>query len=90
MLDFARDLAKTPFIITSGCRCESHNKRVGGSAKSSHLKGLAVDIKASTPREKFIIKRALYTIGFNRIGNGKDFIHIDIDKSKSENVEWEY
>lgn len=30
--------------ITSGFRCETHNKRVGGSAKSQHKLGTAADI----------------------------------------------
>ena len=29
--------------ITSGYRCESHNKKVGGSANSKHMKGQAAD-----------------------------------------------
>lgn len=30
MLDTARELAQVPFKINSACRCEKHNKMVGG------------------------------------------------------------
>lgn len=34
-----------PFVINSGYRCRRHNARVGGSARSLHTYGLAVDIR---------------------------------------------
>jgi hypothetical protein len=33
---------------------------------------------------------ALLEVGFNRIGIAGTFIHIDIDKNKSQNVIWTY
>ena len=33
----ARDYFGKPVIIHSGCRCESHNKKVGGLPNSKHL-----------------------------------------------------
>ena len=33
-----------PFRITSGYRCETHNKNIGGREDSRHLDGFAVDI----------------------------------------------
>lgn len=86
----ARRVAKTPFTITSGARCEKHNKKEGGSKSSSHLKGLAVDIKATTSRERFKIISAMYTVGFNRIGVAKDFLHFDIDINKTDDLFWLY
>ena len=44
MLDDARHKAGVSFVITSGVRCSSHNRAVGGKKSSSHLKGLAADI----------------------------------------------
>lgn len=35
----------SPILITSGCRCASHNRRVGGAPDSEHLRGTAADIK---------------------------------------------
>ena len=33
-----------PITINSGCRCEAHNRAVGGSKNSQHLIGRAADI----------------------------------------------
>ena len=90
MLDDARNIANVPFKINSGYRTEKHNKKVGGSENSSHLKGLAVDIHCSESRNRSIIIKALLTVGFSRIGIAKTFIHVDLDFDKSQNVIWVY
>lgn len=43
---------KNPINITSGIRCKKHNKEVGGSATSGHLKGKASDIYISNYSNK--------------------------------------
>ena len=45
MLDDARDMSGIPYKINSGFRTEKQNNKVKGSYKSSHLKGLAADIR---------------------------------------------
>ncbi len=45
MLQQLRDDFEAPVHVVSGCRCEAHNRKVGGADKSYHVKGLAVDIK---------------------------------------------
>ncbi len=82
MLDTARDIAGIPFIINSGFRCSKHNKEVGGSPTSSHLKGLAVDIKADNSRKRYLIVKALIQAGFHRMKIGEKHIHTDIDPAK--------
>jgi uncharacterized protein YcbK (DUF882 family) len=76
--------------ITSGFRTESHNKKVGGVKSSSHLKGLAADIACLESRYRFEMIKALLEVGFKRIGVSGTFIHVDIDKNKSQNVIWTY
>jgi len=95
MLDNARDIAKTPFKITSGYRTKEHNvaiyKKLGKKPiESSHLKGLACDIACSDSRARFLIINALLEAGFTRIGIANNFIHVDSDCEKSENVIWTY
>lgn len=34
-----------PTIITSGCRCKSHNLKIGGATNSFHIKAKASDIQ---------------------------------------------
>lgn len=90
MLNYARSIAKIPFVITSGYRCEEHNKEVGGTANSAHTRGLAVDIKAANSTKRFIIVNALLRAGFKRIGIGKTFVHCDADSSLPQVVMFDY
>ena len=87
-LSQARYLSQTPFNINSACRCSSHNSEVEGSQTSSHIKGLAVDIKVNSSVDRFNIIQSLTACGFKRIGVYKTFIHVDIDSSKSQDVMW--
>lgn len=89
-LENARDIARVPFVITSGYRTKSHNKKVGGLDNSSHLRGYAVDIAAVSSPERYAILNALLKVGINRIGIGSNFIHCDMDPEKSKNVIWTY
>ena len=89
-LDNARDIAEIPFVIESGFRCVEHNRAVGGKEDSSHLTGLAADIRATTSTDRYLILNALLFVGFTRIGIGKTFIHADIDRTKSQEVVWVY
>ena len=87
---YARKVAGCGFKITSGYRTPSHNEKVGGVPSSSHIAGRACDIYAPTSRQKFLILSALLEAGFNRIGIAKNFIHVDDDPSKAEDVIWTY
>ena len=89
-LDKARELANIPFTINSAYRSTEQNTRVGGKPNSSHLKGLAVDIRANDSSTRYIVLNALISVGFNRIGVASSFIHVDDDKEKASNVIWTY
>jgi uncharacterized protein YcbK (DUF882 family) len=89
-LSKARELAAIGFKITSGYRSPAHNAKVGGVPSSSHTNGHAVDIYAPTSTQKYIIINSLLQVGFNRIGIAKNFIHVDDDPNKSEDVIWTY
>lgn len=90
MLDEVRYLYGKPIVINSGYRTIRHNDKVGGKPSSSHLKGLAVDISATTSLQRGALLPILRMVGFNRIGIGKSFIHVDIDTDKVQNVTWVY
>jgi len=91
MLDEARDIARVPFRITSGVRSVSHNKAVGGTENSSHLRGKAADIACTDSATRFRIVAALLAVGFNRVGIGASFIHCDNDDEiKTPGVVWLY
>lgn len=94
-LNKGRELLEFPFKINSGCRCANHNKAVGGSPKSAHLpsdldgKCRGADIAITNSRQRF--KFLVWAVSvFNRIGIGKNFIHVDDDTSKTPYVIWVY
>lgn len=89
-LNKAREIAGIPFILNSAFRCAAHNADVGGSETSSHLAGLAVDIRCNDSRSRWIIINALTAAGFNRIGIGKTFVHVDDDLTKEPELIWLY
>ena len=91
-LDRARELSGVPFKITSGARCLEHNKAIGGVPNSSHSNTPcnAADISTTDSRRRFKILGGLIKAGFTRIGIGKNFIHCDTDKLKSQQVCWHY
>lgn len=75
-------------LINSGYRTPVHNLAIDGSEDSSHMKGLAVDIKCYTNELRFKIVKYALILGFERIGVYKDHIHLDMDKSKPAKIMW--
>lgn len=90
LVDRARDMAGVPFRVTSGFRCPEWNRKVGGSASSSHLKGVALDLAVECSSQRFAILSSLLECGFTRVGIGSDFIHVDLDVQKDQRVAWGY
>lgn len=88
LLHKAREYARIPFIINSGYRTETHNRRIGGSPNSSHKKGWAADIKVGNSSDRYIILKALLRRNFRRIGVYETFIHVDCDPDKPQGVIW--
>ena len=89
-LDIAREFAGVPFVISSGYRTKKWNAKVGGRVGSSHLKGLAADIRCNGSRNRALIIKALVKVGITRIGIGDSFIHCDVDNKKDQDVFWLY
>lgn len=94
-LDSARASAGIPFVISSGFRTPEHHDSLTGkgyatSKTSAHLKGLAADIVCHTSHDRWIILQALFREGFNRVGIGESFVHVDADCSKAAELIWVY
>lgn len=80
-----------PWKITSGYRTKEENDVLQNSVDgSAHISRLACDIYCvdSTKRDKIV--NVAKANGITRIGIGKTFVHLDIDKSKPQNVMWTY
>jgi zinc D-Ala-D-Ala carboxypeptidase len=90
LISDARRIAGVPFRVNSAFRCSKHNLEVGGSPTSSHLIGHAMDIKITSNKERFAILFALLDVGFKRIGIGENFIHVDDDLGKFDEIIWLY
>ena len=89
-LDLAREYTGVPFVISSSIRCKKHNKKVGGSKTSSHLKGLAVDIECGNDKDRYKIIAGCKMAGITRIGISKTFLHLDSDGNKNRERIWVY
>lgn len=79
-LEKVRKSYQDSIVINSGYRCPAHNKTVGGKENSSHLAGLAADIRPGLLiiDELDKLYELCYNI-FDNIGDGrpKKFIHVD-------------
>ena len=88
-LDDAREFAGFPFFINSAYRSPEHPESIKNPT-SSHIKGLAVDIRSIDSKTRYLIIDALMHVGFNRIGIADTFIHVDDDRNKACGVIWTY
>lgn len=88
MLDEAREAAAIPFVITSGVRTAGENAAIGGADESAHVTGHAVDLKCETSRDRFLMLRALFEAGFDRIGVYDRHIHCDTSATADVAVTW--
>ena len=85
VLQDVRDMFEMPVTITSACRCDKHNKAVGGADNSAHLYGMAADIQVKnvSPKDVADYLREKYS-GFHSgcygIGEYETFVHIDVRK----------
>ena len=76
-----------PITITSGYRCPTHNRNVGGATGSRHAKGQAADIvvKDVKPAEVAKYAESIGVLGIGLYETSRDghFVHIDTRTTKS-------
>jgi len=90
MLEMMRISLREPMIISSGYRCEKHNKEIGGAPNSAHLRGLAVDVKIPNSEYRYRLLKLAMLFDIPRIGIGSNFIHLDVDRSLPHPRIWVY
>ena len=89
MLQKLRQTLDRPLFITSGYRCQEHNKAVGGASESYHLKGMAADIVCISTKDRYEIVGAAIRLGFSGLGIDKQFVHVDNRKALPKKI-WTY
>lgn len=89
MLDLARCFYGRPIIINSAYRSKEYELSKGRAGTSSHVSGLAVDIRCSNSVDRLDLVIALLSVGFRRIGISRNFVHVDIDPDKVQCI-WLY
>jgi len=77
--------------ILSGYRTQKENDALNDSVSdSAHVSRLAVDVLCTDSSKRDKIVTVAKANGIRRIGIGKNFVHLDIDSSKPQNVMWHY
>ncbi len=75
-LEEIRTYFGSPITITSGCRCQEHNHKVGGNPNSQHKRGRAADfvVKGVSPSD---VADYAEIIGVSGVGRYEGWVHID-------------
>lgn len=77
--DVIREHVGKSLKVNSGFRCPSHNLEIGGSPKSKHMEGAALDISTINLNKEEIYEFINRAMILNlRIGVYERHIHIDI------------
>lgn len=83
-----------PLPLTSAYRCPAYNILISSTGENGpHTTGEAVDIACPNGARRMQIVAAALRHGFDRIGVGKNFVHLDSLKAIQgfpQNVMWTY
>lgn len=85
LLQKIRDYFGKPITITSAYRTPEHNRKVGGSSGSYHVKGMAADIKisgVSAVEIAYFAQTVTNGVGVYYYGSS-DFVHVDTRASRT-------
>lgn len=83
-LQTLRDRIGKPLSITSGFRCNRHNKAVGGAEQSYHTLGMAADVSCPagvSPEELAVIAEEIPLFREGGIGVYASWVHLDVRQS---------
>ncbi len=99
LLDALREQVGQPLLVSSFCRCPTHNRRVGGIPESAHVKGMAVDLFCSDDQLRLKLVGGWFRLVHARnsaraaagqaliplrVELGYDYVHFDIDPDQAE------
>ena len=86
-LQLLRDEWGLPLKPTSGSRCIAWNLKVGGTPRSMHLVGRAVDFYFQHASDTLAFVEIAEKLGFGGIGAGEHKVHVD---NRENWARWEY
>ena len=89
ILNLVRHDYGKPINLNSAYRCPKHPESIKNPT-SSHIKGQAVDIKCTNSADRWRLIALFKLYGIRRFGVAKNFIHVDNDANKTQNVMWVY
>ena len=75
-IDILRECIGEPLIITSSYRTQEYNNEIGGSRKSMHLQGRAVDFYCNDGALRLKIVESAIKLGMS-VGVARNFVHVD-------------
>lgn len=81
-----RDQLGESLKITSGYRCPTHNKAVGGATRSRHVAGDATDLQAVSSSPDKVADNA-EDLKFDGLGRYNTFTHVD---SRGSKARWDF
>jgi uncharacterized protein YcbK (DUF882 family) len=83
-LQALRDRIGKPLSITSGFRCNRHNKAIGGEAHSFHTLGMAADVACQngiSPAQLATLAEGIDLFREGGIGIYPSWVHLDVRKN---------
>lgn len=85
LLEQIRNVFGKSITITSGYRCEHHNREVGGAKKSQHMDGIAADIKVTgvPAHEVHAYLSEHFDDKIGGLGKYKNWTHVDVRAGKA-------
>ena len=75
-LQAVREWLSVPMTVTSGGRCPNHPNEVHRTKPADHQKGIGVDVRYRSEKEKNLIMLYAAKAGFTAIAAGKNFVHL--------------
>lgn len=87
VLDPLREAYGKPIIVNSGFRSEALNRKIGGSATSDHMKGMAADITGGNPNENRRLFYLIQELGlpFDQLIDEKNFSWVHVSHRGATN-----
>ena len=77
ILDAVREHFGKPVTVTSGCRCETYNRQVGGAANSQHTLARAADIQIKGVAPDAVYDWLASNYPSASLGRYDNFTHVD-------------